>query len=197
MDVKYLLIILLCIVAIFITLRKCKEGFVVENITEIVSPAHGKIQAIEKTMVETNNGPVEYIHIITFLSVFDNHTQTYPCDGVITDQQYDRSGKFHLAFQLDKSDLNEKVITEITPSGNRLSLATGGLPIIVQRIAGLVARRITILHDVGTKVKKLNKQGEILFGSRVDTIIPAKGAMINVAVGDKVVGAKTVLASYK
>lgn len=163
--------------------------------TTVLSPAYGTVQAIKTSQIDTVNGPTNYTHIIIFLSPFDNHDQYYPADAIVDDQVHDYTGRFHLAFQLNKSDMNEKTITTLQPIG-RLQNRLNGNPIIVQRIAGLIARRITTEHAPGYIAKKGQYMGSIKFGSRVDVIMPTSGVDLLVGVGEKVYGGKTPVARY-
>lgn len=90
----------------------------------ILSPSDGTIVKIIKHR--------DYYKIIVFLSIFDVHIQWYPINGIITRTEY-KPGKFNLAYILEKSDYNEKYITEIKNSYGQIR---------VDQIAGMVARRI-------------------------------------------------------
>jgi phosphatidylserine decarboxylase len=63
----------------------------------------------------------------------------------------------------------------------------------VVQIAGLIARRILCYISVGNKVTQGQRYGFIRFGSRVDLYLPLT-VKPQVAIGDKVIGAKTVVA---
>ena len=150
----------------------------------VLAPSYGTVKAIEKD----NDGNT---HILVFLSPADVHVQYYPINGQIVDHVHDMTGKFHLAFDMDKSDLNEKVITTIRP---RESSPIPG-DIKVQRIAGFLVRRITSAHQTGDTIKRADRMGMIKFGSRVDIILPGD-PKIEVVVGQKIMGPNTVVAVY-
>jgi phosphatidylserine decarboxylase precursor-related protein len=146
----------------------------------IYSPAFGKIISIKESF--------NYIHVIIFLSITDIHFQYIPINGTILNQFYDHSGKFHLAYKLDKSDFNEKLITIIKPN----------LPntknIIVQQIAGLFTRRITsFIPYFPYNVKVGQDLGIIHLGSRVDLILPKENLDLYVKVNDIVKGPNTLI----
>lgn len=149
----------------------------------IYSACYGTVKAIE-TVPETGE-----TYIITFLSLFDVHQQYYPVSGTIIDQHYDRTGRFHLAFNIDKSDQNEKIITTIQPADTRIP---GN--IIVQRIAGFLVRRITTENGVGDIIESGSRMGMIKFGSRVDVILPPS-ATVHVKIGQHI-SSNTLLASF-
>jgi phosphatidylserine decarboxylase len=67
---------------------------------------------------------------------------------------------------------------------------------VVQR-TGLIARRIVQRTPVGTLVAKGERMGLIRFGSRTDIYLPAGKATPTVTVGDKVIGAASVVARWK
>lgn len=121
-------------------------------------PAYGKIMDIR----QQENG--DY-YIAIFLSPFDIHYQFSPVDGEIIDKQYDATGKFELAYELNKSHENEKAIYTIR---NRYGYGD----IKVFQIAGTLARRITSICNVHDEIRRGDPMGLIHFGSRVDIIIP-------------------------
>jgi phosphatidylserine decarboxylase len=122
----------------------------------VYSPAYGKIMKIQ--YLQGNK-----LHIAIFLSPIDIHRQYIPIDGYIKDIQYDRTGKFALAYKANKSDDNEKYIT---------TLSTKYGDIKIYQIAGKLVRRISNYMKIGTEVSTGEQIGIIHFGSRVDIIIP-------------------------
>src|SRR5271165_1201681 len=71
----------------------------------VMSPAYG---TIKKIIIKD-----DIIHIIIYLSLFDIHRQYYPTNGIVIEQIHDMTGKYELAYELNKSSKNEKVITTI------------------------------------------------------------------------------------
>ena len=63
-----------------------------------------------------------------------------------------------------------------------------------RQIAGAMARRIVNYAEVGDNVHQGDDAGFIKFGSRVDVLLPLN-ALIAVNLNQKVVGAKTCIAS--
>jgi phosphatidylserine decarboxylase len=157
----------------------------IDNYT-ILSPAYGTIKKIENKD--------NYTHVIIFLSPLDVHVQYYPIRGKVINQEHDMNGKFHLAFQLNKSDQNEKVITTIKPTININN-------IIIQQIAGFVARRISTtiknLQNNGIDIEPGNKLGMIHLGSRVDLILPSNNLQLLVKENQYVNGPYTQIGYYK
>ena len=68
-----------------------------------------------------------------------------------------------------------------------------GTELVVVQIAGLIARRIVCEARPGDLVTLGDTYGLIRFGSRVDVYLP-EGTRPLVAVGQRAVGAETVLA---
>lgn len=160
-------------------IRKSNEDYV-------YGPGFGRVMKI------TQEG--DNIFIAIFLTPLDIHYQFSPLSGIIKDIKYDRTGKFSLAYELNKSNENEKAITTITNKHGDFT---------VYQIAGFLVRRITTFFDVGQKVECGEKMGLIHFGSRVDIIIPKKSKdtkykdfILNVKEGDYVSGFNTLLGYY-
>jgi phosphatidylserine decarboxylase len=152
----------------------------------VVAPADGRVQYVgpAKPPAELGLGDGEMTRISIFLNVFDVHINRIPLDGTVTRLEY-HAGKFVNA-ALDKaSEDNERqsVLIE-TGDGRRLG---------VVQIAGLVARRIVCNLEPGQVVKAGERFGLIRFGSRTDLFLP-DGVAPLVAVGQRAVGAETVLA---
>lgn len=145
--------------------------------TTILAPASGRIMEI----IERKSGG---IRIVIFLGVLDYHTQVAPIDGCIAGQKYCR-GRFFVA-DSPKATKNEKLFTVFKTNV--------GIVTVVQ-IAGVVARRIRAFFKVGDCVKVGDKFGKILFGSRVDLLLPKEFKVSDVVVrcGEKVEAGETVL----
>ncbi len=97
------------------------------------------------------------------------------------------SGRFLPAYRSDAGHLNEH--TEVW-------VDHGGQPIVVRQIVGVLARRIVCRAKEGDEVQAGQRFGVIKFGSRMDVFVPTT-AEIRVKVGDRVVGAVTVIAGLR
>jgi phosphatidylserine decarboxylase len=154
-----------------------------QNVDEraVSSPAYGTIMDIRKE----DNG--DY-YIAIFLSPLDIHYQFAPITGEIIDKKYDATGKFELAYELNKSHQNEKAIYTIRSKRGDFK---------VFQIAGKLVRRISTFCQVGQQVNRGDPLGLIHFGSRVDIIIPnpKNDFQIGVKNGDKV-SPDTILGYY-
>lgn len=151
------------------------------EINTVVSPAYGTIYRILPVM---KNG-IQYTHISIFLSPTDIHVQYIPLTSTFVETIYDATGKFNLAYEMNKSDDNEKAITAISDGKNN---------IYVTQIAGFLVRRInTKQFKKGEKLKPGQELGMIKFGSRVDIELPEEYNIL-VKEGQYVRGPETIIA---
>ena len=152
----------------------------------VVSPADGRISAIEKVIpppeLDLEREPVTRISV--FMNVFDVHVNRSPLDVRITKITY-IPGAF-LNAELDKaSEDNER-------QAFTLELADGRKIGVVQ-IAGLIARRIVKFVNEGDRLGAGQRIGLIRFGSRVDVYLP-KGANALASIGQRAIAGETILA---
>lgn len=145
----------------------------------LIAPADGKVVLINEVDDETV-GKAKQVSI--FLNVFNVHSNKIPIDGMVESVDH-KKGKFKAAFDHSASDVNEQAI---------VILSRGKMKIKIKQIAGLIARRIHCYAQVGSSVKSGDRFGFIMFGSRTDLIVPSNSE-VNVQVGDKVTGGKTVI----
>lgn len=145
----------------------------------IVSPADGKVTAIET--VQTPAGQQRRISI--FLNVFDVHVNRAPIAGNILSVDY-KKGKFLNAMNPQSASDNEQ----------NLVLVSGELcTVAFCQIAGLLARRIVFQKQIGDWVHRGERVGLIKFGSRVDVIVPL-ACELQIKLGQRVRGGASVLA---
>ena len=71
-----------------------------------------------------------------------------------------------------------------------------GTPIVLRQIVGILARRIVCRAKPGDLVSRGQRFGIMKFGSRIDLFLPPS-ARVRVAVGDRVVGGETPLATLE
>jgi len=151
----------------------------------IYAPADGNIVAIEE--VEENEFFNEKrIQVSVFMTIFDIHMNFFPFSGRIKYMKY-HPGKNLIAFLPKSSQLNE-MSSVIIENEN-------GTGVLVRQIAGALARRIVTYPKPGDNVKQGDELGFIKFGSRVDLFLPI-GAKINVDIGQRVKGKKSVIAEF-
>lgn len=153
----------------------------------MVSPADGKV--VETALLEHHpliGGPATRISI--FLSVFDVHINRSPCSGTVRSVEYS-PGRFLDARDPNSGTMNEANTVVIDPDDPQDG------PVVVRQIAGLIARRIVCPLKPGDRVTAGQRIGLIKFGSRTELILPGHDRFTPaVKIGDKAVGAVTILA---
>ena len=151
----------------------------------ILCPADGKVVVIEET--EEN----EYFHdkriqVSIFMSPVNVHVNRNPISGIVTFFKY-HPGKFLVAWHPKSSTDNERTTVVVKDNAGR--------EVLFRQIAGALARRIVWYVKEEDKVVQGDEFGFIKFGSRVDLFLPL-GTEINVNIGDKVTGAKTIIGKF-
>jgi len=164
------------------------ERVVPEDPTLIVSPADGTVTSIEE--VDGVEGDLYLTarmrRISIFLSVFDVHVNRSPMEGELIHSE-PRGGLYLDARKPESSLLNE----------SRLWIIQGeSFTIGVKQITGAIARRIVPWAHVGDHLQKGERFGMIRFGSRTELYLPLD-LEIHVAIGSKVYGGSTVMATSK
>ena len=140
----------------------------------VVSPADGKVVDVSD----------EGRRLSIFLSPLDVHVNRAPMNGRVQDVRY-RPGRFFAANRGKASDENERNVVEfVEDSGKTLE---------VVQIAGFLARRIVCDVGPGDPLRKGERFGLIMFGSRVDLYLPP-GAAVEVRPGQRVRSGETVVA---
>ena len=173
---------ILLIISGFIMYFYRKPSQEISSSTDTVhSPAYGKIMDIKKEH--------DRIYIAIFLSPLDVHYQYAPVAGKITDIKYDSTGKFNLAYELNKSNDNEKAIYTIKNDKGKFT---------VYQIAGFLVRRISVYKEKADDVNIGDTLGLIHFGSRVDLLIEnVKDFELLVKEGDYMNGSHSIIGKYK
>jgi phosphatidylserine decarboxylase len=135
----------------------------------VISPADGKIVYCGE------NPPGRYFdepgkRVSVFMSLFDVHVNRAPVSGKVVSVQY-HPGTF-LAANVEKASLANEVA--------------------YVQIAGLIARRVVCDLASGDTVRAGQRVGIIMFGSRVDILLPA-AASLTVQVGDRVRAGESIV----
>jgi phosphatidylserine decarboxylase len=143
--------------------------------TGIVSAADGRIRAVD---VEGGR-----LRISVFMNVTDVHVNRLPLDATV--EAVGDAGKgFRAAFRPD-ADRNVQ-------RNYRLATALG--PVDVIQMTGIVARRLVSFVREGSVVRKGDRLGMIVLGSRVDLLLPSDRVTATVRVGDRVRAGVTTVA---
>lgn len=145
----------------------------------IYSPGDGVVLSVGR------EGPGDVITCRIFLSVFDVHIQRVPYAGRVT-KVAEVPGSFAAAMK-DAAHGNYRVVMTVEPEGRA--------PLVVEQIAGLIARRIECWRKPGDEVKTGEKYGIIYFGSQAAVHFPA-GSKCTVKVGDRVAGGLTPIGEW-
>jgi len=148
----------------------------------IVSAADGRVTTIEEVEHPAfPNGRARRISV--FLSLFSVHVNRSPIGGNVESVEY-RPGRFHNALLEASARENER---------NRIAFRNGVCGVVVDQIAGVLARRVLCYCRSGDTVAQSQRIGLIRFGSRTDTFLPLE-AEVRVKKGMSVRGGETVLA---
>ncbi|MFA6923638.1 MAG: phosphatidylserine decarboxylase family protein [Bacteroidales bacterium] len=153
------------------------------NENKILSPADGKIVAIEE-IYETEYFNEKRLQISIFMSPMNIHLNRYPISGIVKNVKYN-PGKYLVAWHPKSSLENERMTTIIQKQD--------GTEILVCQIAGFLARRIVCYAKENNTVKQGEELGFIKFGSRVDLLLPLNSE-IKVSLNEKVKGGITEIA---
>jgi phosphatidylserine decarboxylase len=152
----------------------------------VLAPAEGKVVVIEKT-VESEYFKDERLQLSIFMSPLNVHVCRTPIGGIVKFFKY-HAGKYLVAWHPKSSTENERT-TMVVQNKN-------GVEVLVRQVAGAVARRIKWYVSEAKNLSQGEEYGFIKFGSRLDVYLPLD-AEINVKIGDKTKGGKTILAKLK
>ena len=158
---------------------------VIPDDSVILCPADGKVVVIGE-VIEKEYFKDKRIQVSVFMSPLNVHVNRYPISGKVSYFRY-HPGKYLVAWHPKSSELNERSTVVIRDAHGR--------EILTRQIAGAIARRIVANPAEGQQVVQGDELGFIKFGSRVDLFLPP-GTRIDVKVGDKVVGNRTVIGKY-
>lgn len=156
----------------------------VDDNNMIIAPADGKICVIEPTEVYEFFGGERMIQISIFMSLMSVHANWFPITGRVLYTKH-HSGR-HMGAYLPKSSAeNERAATVIECGRDQR--------IMVQQVAGALARRIVTYATVNHSCSINEFLGFIKFGSRVDLFLPVDST-IYVELGDHTKGNETIIA---
>ena len=148
----------------------------------ILAPVDGKVVVIEE-VYEPEYFKDKRLMVSIFMSPINVHVTRYCVNGIVKYSKY-HPGKYLVAWHPKASEENERTTVVIN---NRVYGE-----ILYRQIAGALARRIVNYAQEGMRVVQSKDAGFIKFGSRVDIYLPL-GTEVNVKLGDKAIGNKTVI----
>ncbi|MCB2221202.1 MAG: phosphatidylserine decarboxylase family protein [Bacteroidetes bacterium] len=149
----------------------------------LLSGADGKVVVIEEVFEKEYYNAVRK-QVSIFMSPTDVHVNWFPISGRIIFFRHNQ-GSYFIASKPKSSSENERTsIVMETDSGQK---------IMFRQIAGTVARRIVCYAKEGKYADQGQELGIIKFGSRFDFFLPPD-MKIDVKIGQKVIGNKTIIA---
>ena len=148
----------------------------------ILAPVDGKVVVIEE-VYEPEYFKDKRLMVSIFMSPINVHVTRYAINGIVKYSKY-HPGKYLVAWHPKASEENERTTVVID---NRVYGE-----ILYRQIAGALARRIVNYAQEGMRVVQGQDAGFIKFGSRVDLYLPI-GTPIEVKLGDKAIGNKTII----
>jgi phosphatidylserine decarboxylase len=162
--------------------RNPRREIVIPDNNLVYAPADGKIVVIEETH-EHEYFNDKRLQVSIFMSPTNVHVNRNPISGTVNYFKY-HPGKYLVAWHPKSSHENERTTVVID---------NGEDEVLLRQIAGALAKRIVNYIQEGDTVEQGADFGFIKFGSRVDLFLPLD-AKIEVAMGQKVKGNKTVIA---
>ena len=148
----------------------------------ILAPVDGKVVVIEE-VYEPEYFKDKRLMVSIFMSPINVHVTRYALNGIVKYSKY-HPGKYLVAWHPKASEENERTTVVIN---NRVYGE-----VMYRQIAGALARRIVNYAQEGMRVVQGKDAGFIKFGSRVDLYLPI-GTEVNVKIGEKAIGNKTVI----
>ena len=148
----------------------------------ILAPVDGKVVVIEE-VYEPEYFKDKRLMVSIFMSPINVHVTRYALNGIVKYSKY-HPGKYLVAWHPKASEENERTTVVIN---NRVYGE-----VMYRQIAGALARRIVNYAQEGMRVVQGKDAGFIKFGSRVDLYLPL-GTEVNVKIGEKAIGKKTVI----
>ncbi|MFB9107452.1 phosphatidylserine decarboxylase family protein [Flavobacterium gyeonganense] len=181
---KLVQIFALAVLIIILQFFRNPKRIAIRNSNHILAPVDGKVVVIEE-VYEGEFFKDKRLQVSIFMSPINVHVTRYAMDGIIKFSKY-HPGKFLVAWHPKASEENERttVVIENDTFGQ----------ILYRQIAGALARRIVNYAKEGTQVIQGTDAGFIKFGSRVDLFLPL-GTPIDVVLGQKAIGGKTIIAT--
>ena len=149
----------------------------------VIAPVDGKVVVIEEVF-EEEYFKEKRLQVSIFMSPINVHVTRYPVNGKVKFSKY-HPGKFLVAWHPKSSTENERTTVVVE---NRIFGE-----ILYRQIAGALAKRIVNYAKEGMQVVQGEDAGFIKFGSRVDLFLPL-GTEVNVKLGQKAIGGKTIIA---
>jgi len=146
----------------------------------IYSPGDGTVLSVSR------EGEGKLVCVRIFLSIFNVHVQRSPCSGQVETVEH-IPGSFVMAMK-DGAKFNERYAMTLRADNN-------GQRLVVEQIAGAIARRIECWPAPGSALKAGERYGIIYFGSQAALHLPDSARAL-VKPGDKVSAGVTPVAEW-
>ncbi len=172
-----LLILMLAGVLFYIYFNRDPERKIPSAKNAIIAPADGKLLAMSSDKT--------WHKLAIFMNLHNVHVQRVPMDGKVISVKKVTGGKLP-AFAPDATHNNQVIIELQTKLGK----------VIVKQMSGLIVRRIKTFVKSGQLVKKGERLGRIMLGSRVELWLPAKKTNITAKIRDNVKAGETIVAVF-
>ncbi len=157
------ILIILIIIGVGMYFYFYREGnipMIIPDKNMVYSPGYGKIISISASRLNP-----EYNEIRVVLNVADIHYQYSPVSGYVKSTKH-IEGQFNPVYFFEKTDYNERQETRFINENDD--------EIILEQVAGQLARRIDFYKKENDKVNVADKVGLIHFGSMLRIHIPRK-----------------------
>jgi len=152
--------------------------------TSIVSPADGKVVAVEEVF-EPEYFKDQRLQVSVFMSPLNVHANWFPINGKVLLKKHHK-GRFKAAYLPKSSSENERSTIVLQRKD--------GVEILVRQVAGAMAKRIVTYPEVGYNGHIDEHMGFIKLGSRVDLFLPLD-TDIKVTLDELVRGNQTIIGS--
>jgi phosphatidylserine decarboxylase len=168
--------------AAFIFFFRDPERLPPEGERLIVSPADGRVMAVEEAASHPDlGGPAR--RVVIFLSLLDVHVVRSPVAGRTAAVRYN-PGRFLPAYRPEAGEKNES---------STIVLREGPTDLVLKLMVGVAARRIKRFIKEGDAVARGQRIGLMYFGSRAEVFVPPAAA-VGVSPGMKVRAGESVIA---
>jgi len=175
--------VILCglgLVGIFLIFFRDPERVSPDDGDYVLAPADGRIIRIAD---ETDEAfPEKRILISIFMSLWNVHVNRFPISGRVTKKDY-KKGKFLPAFKDEAPHRNEQC---------SMIIENNGKSVLLRQISGILARRIITYPEEGDLVTRGERLGMILFGSRLDLLLPPD-CEVRVSHGERTIAGQTIM----
>lgn len=149
------------------------------------APGEGVVSAADGRVREVRTDG-DRLLVSVFMNVTNVHVNRFPLDGRV--ERIEASGTgFRPAYAPDAERNVQR----------RYTLSTELGPVEVVQITGVVARRLVSFVDVGQSVRRGDRLGMIVLGSRVDVWMPAARVRAAVRTGERVRAGTSTIARLK